>query len=456
MLRSNLCEALRRGTSAVLVAGCLFTPLSVQATDSPLERLRQRSAEQRWTEIRDRWLLESPTSELGAPESFPAQNRVPASALPRDATTPAVPRPNPPTPITKGAAADPAPAPKPAGPLQRPPARVGSSITTAPVSPSIASEPSEAIQDTFPPTSEWKPYLPKGSETQEAFAPPKSAEPERIILEAQGTTIVSDEANFFDLPSEEEARPFPMGIPTRDAVPQPSLVRDVPEPYTNQSSGVLQLPSNKPAVPIPDPEVDQRAADLMVPPQPVIGADPIRVAQQPVPLVPPTPPVIDKTVFRPITEIEPFADYSPTGENPQEYLCPQPSDIPPGERARCPEVLPLPQTGSTERIFAQTHLHWQASNLSHDPLYFEDVSLERYGHTFPDAVQPFVSLGKFGAQLIGLPYQMALDPIWRDQYALGYYRPGDPAPYLHYQVPYNSKAALTASGVYTGLIFLIP
>ena len=39
----------------------------------------------------------------------------------------------------------------------------------------------------------------------------------------------------------------------------------------------------------------------------------------------------------------------------------------------------------------------------------------------------FVSATKFGVQLAGLPYQMALAPVHKREYPLGYYRAGDPA-----------------------------
>lgn len=151
--------------------------------------------------------------------------------------------------------------------------------------------------------------------------------------------------------------------------------------------------------------------------------------------------------FRPISQIEPFHDYT-SGRVRRAGN----SDAP----VRRPEIQPLPATGAIERAVAVTEFQWEAANVFHNPLYFEDVSLERYGHAYPCGLQPAVSLAKFGVQAIGLPYQIALDPVWRRHYALGYYRPGDPAPYLHYQIPFNERAAVTAAGVYTGLIFLFP
>lgn len=124
-----------------------------------------------------------------------------------------------------------------------------------------------------------------------------------------------------------------------------------------------------------------------------------------------------------------------------------------------PAMDPTPVSvapSQTERQFIPTQFTWQASNVYHNPLYFEDVALERYGHSHHPLVQPLVSAGKFGVQFVGLPYKMAIDPVWDEEYVLGWYRPGELAPYLFYQVPWNWKAAATAAGTYTGLIFLFP
>ena len=54
------------------------------------------------------------------------------------------------------------------------------------------------------------------------------------------------------------------------------------------------------------------------------------------------------------------------------------------------------------------------------------------------------------------PYQMTIDPILKKTYSLGWYRPGEPAPMLLYQVPWNAEAAAAQAGVMTGLFFLVP
>ena len=117
-----------------------------------------------------------------------------------------------------------------------------------------------------------------------------------------------------------------------------------------------------------------------------------------------------------------------------------------GEGAdRCPEQQPLPVFEGEDRNFIDIEYCWEAPNLFHNPLYFEDVPLERYGHTYCEPLQSISSDSKFGAHLVGLPYQMALAPIHKREYPLGYYRPGDPAPYKCYQIPLNAEAALKAA-----------
>jgi len=162
--------------------------------------------------------------------------------------------------------------------------------------------------------------------------------------------------------------------------------------------------------------------------------------------------------LRPITDIQPFFDYSPTGEDPCEYLCPPPAGLCQDDPNRlCPEPLEMPESRSAERYFPHLEYYWAASNFYHNPLYFENPALERYGHLhFNDCVEPAYSMARFGAQLVGLPYQMALDAAWRHQYSLGWYRPGDFAPKLVYQPPLNARAAGTAAAAYTGLFLLVP
>lgn len=144
---------------------------------------------------------------------------------------------------------------------------------------------------------------------------------------------------------------------------------------------------------------------------------------------------------RDIREIRPFMSFALEGIDPSEL---------PEKKVQVTKQAYVPPTRPAVAF------HWMASNLHHNPLYFEDPSLERYGHTYHPMVQPFVSAGRFTTQLIGLPYQMAIDPVHKRQYTLGWLRPGDCAPKKHYQIPLNKRAAMVEAGFLTGAFFAFP
>jgi hypothetical protein len=106
------------------------------------------------------------------------------------------------------------------------------------------------------------------------------------------------------------------------------------------------------------------------------------------------------------------------------------------------------------RPFAEICYCWEASNTFHYPIYFEDVSLERYGHSRHFLIQPFFSASYAAVQFVGLPYQMTIDQVRKKRYTLGWYRPGTYVPHRYHQVPWNTQAALTELGVVTGAYFL--
>ena len=170
--------------------------------------------------------------------------------------------------------------------------------------------------------------------------------------------------------------------------------------------------------------------------------------------------------FRKIGEIQPYFDYAPPNdllpdEGPCAYLCPRPDGkpclTPEGERVpACPQELQLSDTAYEPRMLPESVFSWEASNLFHEPLYFEDPALERYGHTLHPMIQPFASTARFGVQFLGLPYAATIDPYWKKRYTLGWYRPGECAPHKHYQIPLNADAAVYTAAVYTGLFYIFP
>ncbi len=108
------------------------------------------------------------------------------------------------------------------------------------------------------------------------------------------------------------------------------------------------------------------------------------------------------------------------------------------------------------RSWAQVTYLWKAAGLCHKPLYFEQVALERYGHSLPPAVQPIVSGAHFFGTLPILPYKMGLTTPNECIYTLGYYRPGSCAPYMIPAVPFTWRAAAFEAGAWTGGAFIFP
>ena len=108
------------------------------------------------------------------------------------------------------------------------------------------------------------------------------------------------------------------------------------------------------------------------------------------------------------------------------------------------------------RNFTPLTAEWTASGLCHNPLYFEDVQLERYGHEIGPVVQPFASTAHFFGNIAVLPYKMGIHPMNECQYALGYYRPGNCAPWTVGPVPISLKGALFQAGAVTGMVGAVP
>ena len=108
------------------------------------------------------------------------------------------------------------------------------------------------------------------------------------------------------------------------------------------------------------------------------------------------------------------------------------------------------------RVAPRTVLQWEPTNLWYHPLYFEDVGLERYGHSHKPWLQPFVSSGRFFGQVAMLPYQMTLHPPKAKEFALGHYQPGEWAPKKRYRIPFNEEASAVEFLWITGLVLLIP
>lgn len=161
---------------------------------------------------------------------------------------------------------------------------------------------------------------------------------------------------------------------------------------------------------------------------------------------------------------------APTPNNParkreQDFDCPKSSDYKgidqlgvsiAAEGDLFPQECPLEELPEQARLHSPLTFTWKASALCHKPLYFEEVALERYGHTRSPWLQPAISGAKFIASIPVLPYKMGLETPNECLYTLGYYRPGSCAPFLRYRIPFQRRAATFQALAMTGLVFLIP
>ncbi len=121
-----------------------------------------------------------------------------------------------------------------------------------------------------------------------------------------------------------------------------------------------------------------------------------------------------------------------------------------------PSECLIEQVAYAPRRWAPMKMTWTASNLCHNPLYFEDVNLERYGHTHGPLLEPLVQSAHFFGNIAVLPYKMGVHTPHECQYALGYYRPGNCAPWIKPPVPISARGALAQAATMTGLFWLIP
>lgn len=110
--------------------------------------------------------------------------------------------------------------------------------------------------------------------------------------------------------------------------------------------------------------------------------------------------------------------------------------------------------GSPHRSWTPQTVTWKASSLCHKPLYFENRQLERYGHSRGPFAQPIHSTVHFFTSLISLPYQTAITPANECQYALGFFRPGDCAPWLKDPIPISLEGARRQALATTGGAFI--
>ena len=137
-------------------------------------------------------------------------------------------------------------------------------------------------------------------------------------------------------------------------------------------------------------------------------------------------------------------------------IAPPPGALP-GDRAspRFTAQASQEHVPGTSRDVNSHTKYWNASLLNHQPLYFEDISLERHGYSH-GMLEPVYSGTRFFATLPMLPYLMAAHPPQTTESTLGESRPGSAAPYLYQAPPVSIEGGLAEAAVITGLVFIIP
>ncbi len=108
------------------------------------------------------------------------------------------------------------------------------------------------------------------------------------------------------------------------------------------------------------------------------------------------------------------------------------------------------------RYWPQTCLQYNASMLCTSAAYFEDVAVERYGHSWGPFLQPVMSAAHFYGSVLFLPYKMGLTPPCECVYTLGYYRPGSCVPFMIDPIPFSLRAGAAQAGAVVGLAYAIP
>lgn len=248
------------------------------------------------------------------------------------------------------------------------------------------------------------------------------------------------------LPLEEPMESEPIAPPAipRKVEPAPNKLPQLPELNELEEFAPFEQPSRAKLQPVPQATVKQ--PKLAPPPAPApMRLSPVRQIE---PILEDDAP---KEVVRSLSDIQPYHDFDSPREqtlilNRESNVEPEkryPTDLEFGDDELKPRLSP-------DRLFA-----WEASNLFHNPLYFEDPALERYGHSHGH-LQPFISLSRMSVQLLGMPYQTVIDTPDTRRYTLGWYRPGETAPHLFYQIPLNIEAAAAQGLATTGAAFIVP
>lgn len=113
-------------------------------------------------------------------------------------------------------------------------------------------------------------------------------------------------------------------------------------------------------------------------------------------------------------------------------------------------AMPSPESWPSFQSFPSSLTSW------HQPLYFADTNLERYGTSKYPRIQPLCSAAHFSASAIALPYQMATQHPGRTYRYSHPYEAGRFGYYERTLRPLDGQASLVQSAAVLSLIFVLP
>jgi len=231
---------------------------------------------------------------------------------------------------------------------------------------------------------------------------------------------------------------------------QPSAVAD---PGVVQTSGELPLDALEPVM-LPTPSGTGLSDSPSVPqsaqPQAAEPPLPIRIAPSTEPSAAPLPTLEQQLAAQPALAEKCISprDLKSIGQITADISV-KPEDL--TGKKRLPPECSLGDTPLEPRHWRRTTFAWTAASTCHNPLYFEEEQLERYGHSWGPVKQTAISAVQFFATAPLLPYYMGVYPPNECIYDLGQYRPGSCAPYYLDPFPLSVRGALF-EGTFLGLI----
>ncbi len=112
-----------------------------------------------------------------------------------------------------------------------------------------------------------------------------------------------------------------------------------------------------------------------------------------------------------------------------------------------------PQVG---RDFIASTVQWKASGACQQSSVLRAGTVGAIRHDAGPIVQPLLSSAHFFLTIPILPYKMGINPMNECQYALGYYRPGNCAPYMLQPIPLSLRGGLAQTGAVLGMAAALP